>query len=390
MKSLLVSSTDFPPQTGGISRVMAALASALGPDRMCCLTAVSPDCGTTENSLTPRVYRRPAAFAKQSHIQAIGFSAAMIEIMLRERPQLVQVATAYDGYVGLWLRRWFKLPFVVYAHGNEILDAIESNWQKPRLSLVQAARVLAVSRFTAQLVQNAGVEPGRIEIVHPGCDIDRFRPHRPRIDVKQELLGAGRKDPVMLSVGRLVERKGHDMVIRALPRLVERFPNVAYLIVGQGPAAAKLEALAFTMGVRDRVIFAAHIADDLLPEAYAVSDVFVMPSRERLESGDVEGFGLVFLEANACAKAVVAGRSGGVSDAVIDGFTGFLVDPLDPEDIATAITRILSSPDLAARLGQQGSDRVRREFTWSRFAERVHDISASVVREHAAKGKFPR
>jgi phosphatidyl-myo-inositol dimannoside synthase len=383
MKSLLISSYDFPPQTGGISRIMGTLALALGPDEVCCLTAVSSTSLDDEGMAGVNVYRRPRAFAKSRAVQALSFGAAVAEIILRERPQLVQMATVYDGYVGLWLQRWLKLPFVIYAHGNEIFDALASSWPKPRLSLKRAARVLANSRFTARCVEKAGVDPARIEIINAPCDINRFRSVTPDRDLQVKLLGSAERKPVILSVGRLVERKGCDMVIEALPKVIEQFPRVVYLVVGEGPYRPQLEQRISARGLGDHVIFAGRVPDDELPYLYALSDVFVMPSRERLESGDVEGFGLVYLEANACAKPVIAGRSGGVPDAVIDGVTGFLVDPLSSEDIASAITRVLSFPELARRLGSQGRDRVLQEFTCPRFVDRVRQICRSVVDERA-------
>lgn len=384
MKSLLISGADFPPQTGGISRTMGSLASALGPDEICCLTAVRPASHNDEGMEGVKVYRRPKAFARSRAVQALGFSAAVAEITLRERPQLVQVATAYDGYMALWLNRWLKLPFMVYAHGNEIFDALASPWPKPRLSLTRAARVLANSRFTAQWVEKAGVDPASIEIVHAPCDIHRFRPVKASGELRCKVLGSVERKPVILSVGRLVERKGCDMVIEALPKVIEQFPRVVYLIAGEGPYRPQLEQRISARAVRDHVIFAGRVPDDDLPCLHALSDVFVMPSRERLEFGDVEGFGLVYLEANACGKPVVAGRSGGVPDAVIDGVTGFLVDPLSAQDTASAINRILSSPELAARLGKQGRDRVLQEFTWPRFVSHIREICRAVAKEHAA------
>jgi phosphatidyl-myo-inositol dimannoside synthase len=378
VKSLLISSADFPPQTGGISRIMAALASELGPDEACCLTGV-PSAGRGADALGGvRVYRRPKAFAKGRAVQALGFGGAIAEIMLRERPQLVQLSTAHDGYMGLWLKRWFKLPFIVHAYGNEILEALRSPWPKHRLGLVKAARVLPCSRFTAELVKKAGGDPARIEIVHPACDVNRFRPVAPSRELRAELLGCAERTPVIVSVGRLVERKGCDMTIRALPKVIATFPNAVYLIVGDGPYRQELEALSVAVGVRDYVRFAGN-QDEKLPDIYALSDVFAMPSRARLESCDVEGFGLVYLEANACGKPVIAGRSGGVPDAVTDGVTGLLVDPISPEEIARAISRILSSPDLAARLGDQGRERVLREFTWPIFAQHIRRICDEVV-----------
>jgi phosphatidyl-myo-inositol dimannoside synthase len=381
VKSLLISGLYFPPQTGGISNYMASVAAALGPDDVCCLTGI-PSNGNSPHLPVPlRSYRRPAAFAKAKHIQALGFGAAMAEIMLRERPQVVQLATAYDGYMGLWLRRWLNLPFVVYAHGNEILDAIGSSWPKPRLSLKQADRVLANSRFTARLVEKAGVAPHKIEIIHPGCDVDRFQPYEPEAGLRQRMLAEKAGNRVILSVGNLVARKGHDMVISALPRLLQRMPDVVYLIVGDGPYRSDLEGLAARLGVQDRVIFAGRVPDDRLPEIYALGDVFIMPSREHLDACDVEGFGIVFLEASACAKPTIAGRSGGVGDAVVDGVTGLLVDPLDVEDIAAALWIILSNREVAIQLGQQGRSRVVSDFAWPRIAERVQHILESVVRQ---------
>jgi phosphatidylinositol alpha-1,6-mannosyltransferase len=169
------------------------------------------------------------------------------------------------------------------------------------------------------------------------------------------------------------------MVIRALPRLRESIPEVNYLIVGDGPYRPQLESLAEAMGVQDHVIFAGQVPTEELPDVYALSDVFVMPSRERLEVDDVEGFGIVFLEASACAKPVIGGRSGGIPEAIVDGVTGLLVDAHDPEDIGNALARLLTDRDLAIRLGQQGRLRVVHDFDWARVADQVEGILNSVL-----------
>ena len=382
MKSLLISAVYFPPKMGGISHFMWGVASALGPDQVCCLTGQPDDGPSLSNNLVPRVYRQPELFnGNYRYLSRLRWGTTITEIMLRERPQLVQISSVNESWYGLWLHRWLRLPFVVYAHGNEIMSIVQQNRQKSGFALQQADRVLAVSHFTANLVQKAGVAPERIEIVHPGCDVDRFRPLHPRMDLRQKLLGDRYRDRVIVSVGAFVERKGHDMVIRALPRLRQTIPDVTYLIIGNGSRRAQLENLATALGVRERVIFAGRIADKDLPDIYALSDVFVMPSREELETCSVEGFGLVFLEASACAKPVVGGRSGGIPDAIVDGVTGLLVNPYDPEDIANAFTRLLTDSDLAMRLGHQGRLRVARDFTWTRVADRVQGILDSVPRK---------
>jgi phosphatidylinositol alpha-1,6-mannosyltransferase len=235
---------------------------------------------------------------------------------------------------------------------------------------------MANSRFTASLVERAGVRPERISVIHPGCDVETFRPLAPDPALRQRLLGDRAGDRVIMTVGGLVARKGHDMVIRALPALRRRVPNVTYLIVTSDPRGydSELDAIARAAGVRDRVVFAYHVPTAELPKVYALSDVFVMPSRTNTAACDIEGFGIVYLEANACGKPVVAGRSGGVADAVEDGVTGLLVDPQDPDAIAETVGRVLTDASLAARLGRQGRARTEAEFTWTRVADRVQHI----------------
>jgi phosphatidylinositol alpha-1,6-mannosyltransferase len=279
------------------------------------------------------------------------------------------------------MSRWLDLPFVIYAHGNEILEVLGNEWPKPRLALHKANRVLAVSHFTADWVRKLGVADSKIEIVHPGCDINSFRPVDPKIDFRQRLLGSSSGDHVILTVGNLVPRKGHDLVIRALPKLLSSGFHVSYLIVGDGPHRSTLERLAQEIGVSSRVIFAGRLAYEDLPQVYAMSDVFVMPSREQQELHDVEGFGMVFLEANACGKPVIGGRSGGVGDAILDGVTGLLVDPIDVDDIAKAIKCVLSNAEFAKQLGDQGRLRVLNEFCWQRVGERVRNILYSIWQE---------
>src|SRR5215475_4771079 len=157
MKSLLISRTYFPPQTGGISRFMAALALALGPDRVCCLTRrQARKVAVNSNSGTKVYYWKWGEKAK--YLRRLGLGVTIAQIILREQPQAVQLSTIGEDILGLWLQQWLKLPFVVYAHGNEILSAIRGGaYEKCIPTLQRADRVLAVSQFTANLVQKAGV-----------------------------------------------------------------------------------------------------------------------------------------------------------------------------------------------------------------------------------------
>jgi len=380
-KSLLFSPIHFPPQIGGISKFMEAVAMELGPEEVCCLTGRTLPTGDRRHELSVRIYRRPRACRGPRFVRSAMLGMALLEIILRERPQIVQLAAAHDGHIGLFLRWCLGIPFVVYAHGNEILAAQKAARPKMRLVLRSAARVIAVSQYTARLVEQVGVKATRIEVIHPGCEVEFFRPLQPSLALRKQLLGTTTNEKVIVTVGNLVARKGQDMVIRALPHVLRAFPNTRYLVVGDGPYRPELERLAAEVGVREQVVFTGRIPNELLPEVYALSDVFVMPSREQREASDVEGFGIVFLEASACGKPVVASRSGGIEDAIVEGVTGFLIDPLSPDEIAQALIRILSDADLAASLGKQGRERVVREFSWRRVADQIRRVLAEVVHE---------
>jgi phosphatidylinositol alpha-1,6-mannosyltransferase len=268
---------------------------------------------------------------------------------------------------------------VTLVHGNELLSALATTSEGDRLSraLLYCDRIVAVSRFSAGLAERIGVPPNRISVVHPGCDAETFIPKRAEPELLSRVLGARSQDRVILTIGSLVARKGHDMVIRALPMVLRAIPDTTYLIVGDGPCRRDLEAQARELGVAERVVFAGQVCDAELPDYYALSDVFIMASREQVEDCTVEGFGIVYLEANACGKPVIGGRSGGVPDAVQDGETGLLVDPRSPEKIARALISLLSDRTRAARMGRVGRARVVQEFSWSRMAEQVYHVLCS-------------
>lgn len=367
MRSLLVSRDYFPPQTGGIARMMAEVVGRARGE-ICCLTAVT---GNGRDRLP--VYRSPAAFNATGLRRGLALAGVLAPILARERPRAVLLSTIGDGGIGLWLRRRLRLPLVTFAHGNEILLAARSGLDAPLQALRSADLVVAISRFSAGLAVEAGANPARVEIVCPGCDAERFRPQPRDPDLKASLTG----DPdalVLLTVGNLVERKGHDLVIRALPALVRRFPTLTYVIAGDGPHRPALEALARELGVASNVRFVGRIDDERLLALYAVSDLFVMPSRDRREECDVEGFGLVFLEAGACERPVIGGRGGGIPDAVVDGETGRLVDPENVDEFVSAAAELLANETHRRRFGAAARRRILETFTWERFHDRFSSV----------------
>ena len=173
-------------------------------------------------------------------------------------------------------------------------------------------------------------------------------------------------------VARLASRKGHAQVLRTLAQLVPTHPTAHYLIVGDGPDEGRLRQMVRELGLEAHVTFAGYVPEEELNHYYDVADVYVMPSRP--EGDTVEGFGLVFIEAGARGLPVIGGRHGGVQEAIVDGQTGYLVDPLDRDEIARRILELIEHPALRRMLGKQGRKRVLSEFTAPRMARRTIEV----------------
>jgi phosphatidylinositol alpha-1,6-mannosyltransferase len=359
--------------------MMAEICAELGEHRVAVLTGVK---GRAYESRPGgvRVYRMHAELPPRSMMGKLGLSASLGLALVRERPAVLQYATLEDAYLAYWTHRALRLPHVMYAHGNELLAAKRSSWDKPRAALLASSCVVANSRYTEGLLRNLGLSAHQVRVVHPGCDHERFRP-LPTAEEKRMRLSGGRPlARLLLTVGNLVERKGHDTVIRALPWLADHGQDVVYLIVGDGPNRIPLEQLAASLGVADRVVFLGRVNTSDLPLLYSAADIFIMVSRERLEHCDVEGFGIVFIEAAACGTPSIGGRSGGINDAIVDGVTGLLVEPLDVAEVAQSIDVLLANRDLARRLGEAARYRAVSQFSWSRFGKTVASILEEVVR----------
>jgi len=288
------------------------------------------------------------------------------------------------GLAGAALKRRYGVPLVVHAYGEEI-----ACYRRSRLAARCLQRVLhaadaitAVSAYTREQLLALGVPATKVSIQYPGVQPPAIEPGA--ADAIRRRYGLGNR-PLLLTVSRLLERKGHDAVLRALPRIAERVVDVAYVVVGSGPCGAPLKALAAELGVADRVVFAGSLDAQEMAACYAAADVFIHPNRQ-LAGGDVEGFGIVFLEAGAAGKPVIGGNSGGTPEAVVDGVTGLLVDPNDVDAVGDAAIRILTDRNLARRLGKQGRERALAEFTWERAAEQIRAINEQVVREYRAAG----
>ena len=295
-----------------------------------------------------------------------------------------------EGLVASALGHVGGVPTVVFAHGEEILvygtDFAPPDRRKwtaacKRRFLWQAYRsadlIVANSHFTANLLRGGGIRSDKVAIVHPGTDPERFRPAAKDRNLVERLGLHGKK--VILTVGTVKERKGQDTVVQALPAVAAKVPEAVYVVGGSGSYRTTVAEMAEKYGVASRVRWLGAVPDTMLPRLYNLADVFIMPNRTLPHSGDVEGFGIVFLEASACEVPVIGGRSGGVPDAVVDKETGLLVDGDSPEAVAEALVRVLTDTGLARRLGRTGRRRVCRELTWDHSAARIRGLIANLA-----------
>ena len=277
-----------------------------------------------------------------------------------------------EGLVGWLVARLCGKRIIIYAHGEEITTWRQSGKFKAMVFTYRHAdKVVANSVFTRNELLKLAVDEERIVLINPGVDTERFRPGLPCENLK-ESIGLGPNQKLILSVGRLSRRKGFDQVVRSLQYLVEKELDVQYVIIGIGEDEQYLRNLALENGVTDRVHLLGHVLAENLPRWYNACDLFVMPNRE--VNGDNEGFGMVFIEAGACGKAVLGGKAGGAGSAIIDGVTGILVNGDDLLKVSESIRTLLLNRSMRDRLGESGLLRVRASLGWEQIANNTKDL----------------
>jgi phosphatidylinositol alpha-1,6-mannosyltransferase len=369
-KTLLVTN-DFPPRPGGIQQFVHNLAvrQPAGSVVVYCsqwrgsadFDAVQPFPVIREDTSvllpTPRVARRAAAIAREHGCDTAWFGAAaplaLLAGGLRRRAGITwAVAQTHGHEVG-----WAALPggraaLKRIAHGVDVVTYL-SEYQRFRL---------------------APLMHGRTTMRHlaPGVDVEKFRPDVDGTAVRDRY-GLGER-PVVVCVSRLVPRKGQDTLIRAFPDVVRQVPDAMLLIVSGGPYRDKLKALARDSGVGEHIVFTGSVPYDELPTYYAAGDIYAMPCRTRGKVLDVEGLGIVYLEASASGKPVVAGDSGGAPDAVLDGETGYVVGGRDVTTLAKRLVELLDDRALAARMGAAGRAWAEAEWRWDLQAARMTEL----------------
>ena len=364
MTRTLVVTNDFPPRQGGIQTFVAALLARRPPDSVVVLASDAPGAAGHDARLPYPVVRRPTSVLLPTR---------------RTAGDAVALAREYDcdtAFFGAAAPLGLLAPALRSAGIGHLIGAThghETGWVTlpgARQLLQRIASDLDVLTYISDytLGRLAPALHGRTRLAQlsPGVDVDRFTPDADGAAVRQRH-GLG-DAPVVVCVSRLVARKGQDVLVAGWPRVLARHPGARLLLVGGGPAQASLRRAVAARGLEASVVLTGPVPADELPAHYAAGDVFAMPCRTRRGGLDVEGLGMVFLEAAACGRPVVAGTSGGAPEAVQQGVTGHVVDPRSPEEIAGTIANLLADPARAQAMGAAGRAWVEKRWSWTTIA----------------------
>lgn len=364
MKKTALITLEYPPMIGGVSQYYSHMVEELPEESIVVL----------DNAKGKLMSRSRFVYPKW-----LGSFFSVWNLIRKEKVEQLLVGQLLPlGTVALVFKKLMGIEYTVMTHAMDVQLPFTRGGRKKWLAqriLAEATHVTTVSRYTKQRLVEHGVTAEKIEIIYP-C------PHISGIDSVDDAntadirtqFGLRADSTVLLSVCRLVERKGIDTVLQALAILENT--EIEYCIVGGGVDEPRLREIVKRKGLEQQVHFLGAISDEELEQMYIAADIFIMPSRE-IEGGDVEGFGIVFVEANSFGLPVIGGKSGGVVDAIIDGETGVLVEPESAQMVSDAIKTLFTDKSYATRLGEQGKKRVEEFFQWSNQAQRLKELLES-------------
>jgi len=380
MKSLLIT-FDYPPIVSGISTFFYNVWKLLPPQDYLILAPRTKDYKRVDLNSGFKIYRY-CTFMSWRLMRVVIVFVYALTLIVREKIDILICGVPVSlGFVGLLLYKTIKIPYLVFYYGGEFNKYRKRTILFKLLQVVlrNARFIITNSEFTSQEVLKFDVDAQRVIKITPGTNTERFRPGLDSGNLKERFLLEGKK--VLLTVARLARRKGIDSVISVLPRVIAQVPNIVYLVVGSGEDADYLKSLVREKSLEEHVIFVGAVTDEELPLYYNACDVYVMPNRKTEGQEVLEGFGISFIEANACAKPVIGGTSGGVKDAVLDGQTGLLVDSNSKALLADSIIRLVKDNEYANKLGNNGQQRIEKEFRWGDRAQRMKEIIRRVHQE---------
>jgi|UniRef100_UPI00404AE999 phosphatidyl-myo-inositol dimannoside synthase len=373
---ILCITNDFGPRAGGIETFVMGLIERAPQGSIIVYTSAQGDTTSYDQAWlrdfgvevirdrskillpTPRVIQSVKKVIARDSIKQVFFGAAApLAVMARSlrRKGVVNIVALTHGHEVWWAKLW---PFssAISSIGNSV-DHLTYLGEFTKSEIAKALSTKAKSRLVK---------------IAPGIDTDHFAPDSGSIQLRRELGLIDKK--VIVSVGRLVHRKGQDFLIQSLPAILEKHPTAHILMVGEGPYRKDLTKMVEKLKLSQSVTFIGRIQYKDLPRYICAGDIFAMPSRSRLAGLEVEGLGIVYLEASSCALPVVAGRSGGAPDAVDEGITGFSVDGTSTAEISSAIIKLLDDPVKAKAMGAAGRSWIIEKWRWEIWSKQFNAL----------------
>ncbi len=368
MASILLVTNDFGPRAGGIESFVIGLLERIPAGEVIVYTSFQPEHESYDQKWfsdyqvrvvrdkskvllpTPRVIRNLQKVVRQNSITKVWFGAA-----------------APLGVSSRWLRKVGVKQIVALTHGHEVWwsKIWPFSWAISEIGK-QVDYVTYLGDFTKAALATQIKDSSKLIRVAPGIDTNHFSPRE--VSTLRERYGLANR-PTVISVGRLVHRKGQDRLIEAMPKVLESIPDAALVLVGEGPYRKRLDGLVKKYDLSNHVFFIGRINFAELPNYICMGDVFAMPSRSRLFGLEVEGLGIVYLEASSCGLPVIGGASGGAPDAVLNGETGYVVDGNDLNAISTQIVKLLNDAKLRQNMGERGREWAIESWRWEIWSQ---------------------
>jgi phosphatidylinositol alpha-1,6-mannosyltransferase len=371
---ILLIINDLGPRAGGIESFILGLLKRLPYNSVVVYTSSQPQSESFDQDLldqygvvvirdrskillpTPRITKRAVKLMNQFDAKLIWFGAA-----------------APLALMAAHLRKNGATRIIALTHGHEVWWAKIPIFRQLLSKISRDVDVLTyLGEYTKNAIKRFVSDQSKLIKIAPGIDVDHFQPSEKSTDLLHKLNISNR--PVIVSVGRLVHRKGQDKLIVAMSQVIKDFPTAVLLLVGEGPIKYMLQKLVQHHSLEKNVIFAGRVQLDELPRYIQLGQIFAMPARDRFFGLEVEGLGIVYLEASACALPVIVGNSGGAPDAVISEKTGLIVDGTSPDQIANSIKSLLQQPELAKRYGSAGREWVVNEWRWEIWSKRFNSL----------------
>ena len=383
---ILILSSEFPPGPGGIGTHAFQLASQFvfqGGQ----VVVLSPQDYASNEEILAFNQKQPFEVIYLQHLptsilEGAGRFLELRKVVRRIKPDIIVASGQRAVWLAAALSKMNDTLWIAVGHGTEFgyehqLERRLTNW-----SFNQADGVVSVSQYTFQQMQKIGIAPRKSAIIPNGADDTIFKPIQ-ESDVNQFRENYNFKQcRLILSVGNVSIRKGHDTVIRSLPRVLQVFPNVEYAVMGLPSMASEWMDLSSSLGVSKHVHFLGRVCTDTLVAAYNASEVFLMTSRHA--GGDFEGFGIAAIEAALCGKPAIVTKGSGLEEAVVDHFTGLYVTEDSHEEVEKAIISLLENPATAKLYGGNAQQRAMADFTWKKIAGRYLTFIEQIVQGELA------